>query len=219
MWAIRMRWARPGPAIRALAPLKGVIHAAGVLDDGVALRQSWERTWAVLAPKVLGSWALHQQTASDPLDWLVLCSSAAGLLGAPGQSGYAAANTWLDGLAALRQGQGAVGVSIAWGPWAAGGMQTRRPRAGLGTISTAAGIEALAAVAPGPPPGWLCCRSTRRRRNQREPCRLCLAHWLMGAGCGATAISRRHRRSCSSLPRPRPPGGPNCCANTSEKKW
>ena len=136
-------------AVRAVAPLKGVIHAAGVLDDGVVLRQSWDRTWAVLAPKVLGSWALHQQTASDPLAWLVLCSSAAGLLGAPGQSGYAAANTWLDSLAALRQGQGGVGVSIAWGPWAAGGMQARRPRAGLGTISSAAGIEALAAVGAG----------------------------------------------------------------------
>ena len=141
--------ARALAAMRAVAPLKGVIHAAGVLDDGVALRQSWERTWAVLAPKVLGSWMLHQLTESDRLDWLVLCSSAAGLLGAPGQSSYAAANTWLDGLAALRHGRGAVGVSLAWGPWAAGGMQTRRRRAGLGTISTEAGLAALAAVGAG----------------------------------------------------------------------
>ncbi|MCC7360975.1 MAG: SDR family NAD(P)-dependent oxidoreductase [Anaerolineales bacterium] len=136
-------------AVRRLAPLKGVIHAAGVLADGVVLRQSWERAWAVLAPKVLGSWALHQQTASDQLDWLVLCSSAVGLLGAPGQSSYAAANTWLDGLAAWRQGHGAVGVSLAWGPWVAGGMQTRRPRAGLGTINTEAGLAALAALGAG----------------------------------------------------------------------
>ena len=138
--------------IRAVAPLKGIIHAAGVLDDGVVLRQSWERTWAVMAPKIVGSWLVHRQTASDPLAWFVMFSSATGLFGAPGQSGYAAANTWLDAMAVWRQGQGAVGASLAWGPWAAGGMQTRRPRAGLGLISSAEGLATLERLGAGPAP-------------------------------------------------------------------
>src|SRR5262249_38703526 len=86
-----------------LPPLRGVVHAAGVLDDGIALQLDRARLWAVLAPKLLGAWHLHALTAARKLDFFVLFSSAASLLGSPGLAGYAAANAFLDALAAYRR--------------------------------------------------------------------------------------------------------------------
>ena len=106
-------------------PLGGIVHAAGVLDDGVIAKQTWPRFAAVLAPKVAGAWNLHQATRALPLDFFVMFSSIAALLGAPGQASYAAANAFLDGLAAWRRSQGLPATSIEWGPWAAGGMAER----------------------------------------------------------------------------------------------
>ena len=100
----------------ALPPLAGVVHAAGVLDDGVLSAQSWERFATVLAPKVLGSWHLHQ--LAGPLDFLVLFSSGASLAGSPGQANHAAANAFEDALAWYRQARGLPTLSINWGPWA-----------------------------------------------------------------------------------------------------
>jgi acyl transferase domain-containing protein len=109
----------------SMPPLRGVIHAAGSLDDGLLLQQTWERFERVLAPKVLGAWNLHQQTLGTPLDFFVLFSSATALLGSAGQSSYAAGNGFLDGLAALRRASGLAGTSIAWGAWDGAGMAAR----------------------------------------------------------------------------------------------
>ncbi|WP_405163549.1 type I polyketide synthase [Nocardia sp. NBC_01499] len=107
---------------RDFPPLRGVVHAAGVLDDALLHQQTWPRAAAVLAPKVDGGWQLHRATAASDLDFFLLCSSIAGAIGSPGQSSYAAANTFLDGLAQYRRANGLPAVSIAWGPWAGAGM-------------------------------------------------------------------------------------------------
>lgn len=100
---------------QSLPPLKGIIHAAGVLDDGVLQQQTWERFAHVMAPKVAGSWNLHTLTQNLPLDFFVLFSSAAALLGSSGQANHAAANAFLDTLAYYRRAQGLPGLSINWG--------------------------------------------------------------------------------------------------------
>jgi myxalamid-type polyketide synthase MxaB len=103
-------------------PLAGIFHCAGVLDDGMVTMQTAERLRAVLRPKVVGGWHLHCLTATRQLDYFVAFSSAASLLGSPGQSSYAAANGFLDGLMQARRSQGLVGLSIQWGPWSEVGM-------------------------------------------------------------------------------------------------
>ncbi|MCW5623129.1 MAG: SDR family NAD(P)-dependent oxidoreductase [Burkholderiales bacterium] len=133
-----------------LPPLKGVFHAAGVLDDGVLQQLDATRLAAVLAPKVDGARHLHRLTRDLPLDGFVLYSSAASLLGSPGQGSHVAANSWLDALAHRRRADGLPALSINWGPWseigAAAGpalhasMQAR----GIGAIPPDHGIRVLA---------------------------------------------------------------------------
>lgn len=108
------------PPTADLAPLAGVIHAAGVLDDGLLTAQNWERFEKVLAPKVIGASLLHDLTRSLDLDFFILYSSVASVLGSRGQSNYAMANAFLDGLAWQRRGLGLPATSINWGPWTAG---------------------------------------------------------------------------------------------------
>jgi polyketide synthase 5 len=99
-------------------PLRGVLHAAAVVEDATLTNitdELIERDWA---PKVYGAWHLHQATAGQPLDWFCSFSSAAALLGSPGQGAYAAANSWLDAFTQWRRGQGLPATAIAWGPWA-----------------------------------------------------------------------------------------------------
>jgi polyketide synthase 12 len=131
-------------------PLSAVIHAAGVLDDAVIGSLSAERVDAVLAPKVDGAWNLHELTRDLDLSAFVLCSSVAGVTGAPGQGNYAAGNAFLDGLAAYRRAGGLAGVSLAWGWWArASGMTghlggrdlARMSRGGLAPLSVAEALE------------------------------------------------------------------------------
>jgi acyl transferase domain-containing protein len=105
-----------------LPPLAGVVHAAGVLDDGVLVHQDWDRFARVLAPKVAGAWHLHEATRRLPLDFFVLFSSAAALLGTPGQGSYAAANAFLDALAHERRRADLPAASISWGAWSGTGM-------------------------------------------------------------------------------------------------
>ncbi|MFQ6395533.1 type I polyketide synthase [Nocardia sp. KC 131] len=99
-------------------PLTGVIHAAGVLDDGVIASLTAQRVDAVLAPKADAAWHLHEATADLDLAAFVVFSSVSGTVGGPGQGNYAAANTFLDGLVAYRRARGLAGQSLAWGMWA-----------------------------------------------------------------------------------------------------
>ncbi|MDE0458181.1 MAG: SDR family NAD(P)-dependent oxidoreductase [Chromatiales bacterium] len=100
-----------------LPPLAGVIHSVGVLSDGALANQSWERFEEVLWPKVLGAWHLHRATEDRDLDLFILFSSVVGVLGSAGQANHAAANAYLDRLAAHRRARGLPGQAIAWGAW------------------------------------------------------------------------------------------------------
>jgi acyl transferase domain-containing protein len=105
--------------------LRGVIHCAGVLRDAAFSRQTWEGFRETLRPKVHGGWNLHLLTQDRELDFFVLFSSAAALLGWPGQSNYAAGNAGLDALAHYRRARGLAALSINWGVWAEAGMAHR----------------------------------------------------------------------------------------------
>jgi acyl transferase domain-containing protein len=110
---------------KSMPPLRGIVHAAGVLDDGVLEQQTWPRFENVMLPKVRGSWNLHCLTLSSELDFFVLFSAAATIVGSPGQGNYAAANAFMDALAHYRKSNGLPGLSINWGAWAEAGMAAR----------------------------------------------------------------------------------------------
>ncbi|MCP5327332.1 MAG: SDR family NAD(P)-dependent oxidoreductase [Sinobacteraceae bacterium] len=126
-----------------MPPLAGVVHSAGVLDDGVISAQTWARFATVMGPKVLGSWHLHRRTRD--LEFFVLFSSGASLAGSPGQANHAAANAFEDALAWYRQARGLPTVSINWGPWAEVGAAVERAvdAIGLQLIAPADGLAAL----------------------------------------------------------------------------
>ena len=156
---------RAEDVVRALAsidpqaPLAGIVHAAGVLADGVVLQQTWDRFATVLAPKVSGAWNLQNSTWGLPLDFFVMFSSAASVFGAPGQANYAAANAFLDALAADRRGRGMPGLSVNWGPWSGAGMaaaaagqdQRRWTKQGLAFIPADDGVRLLGDLLAGAP--------------------------------------------------------------------
>ena len=105
--------------------LRGVVHAAGVVDDGVLSEQTWTRFGRALSAKVDGTRVLHELTREFELDLFVLYSSAASLLGPAGQSSYAAANAYMDAVACWRRKQGLPATSVSWGPWSELGMFAR----------------------------------------------------------------------------------------------
>ena len=135
--------AQPGLADRLVSvatatglPLRGVLHAAAVVEDATLSNitdELIERDWA---PKVYGAWHLHQATAGQPLDWFCSFSSSAALLGSPGQGAYAAANSWLDAFTHWRRAQGLPATAIAWGPWAEIGRAAALAESGDTTMIT-----------------------------------------------------------------------------------
>jgi acyl carrier protein len=140
-------------AIRgSMPPLRGVIHSAGLLDDGILIQQSWERFAHVMGPKMDGAWHLHALTRGLDLDFFVLFSSVAALLGSKGQANHSAANAFLDSLAAWRKARGLPGLSINWGAWSGIGAAARSDQEerwslkGMDWIPPDQGIEALAGV-------------------------------------------------------------------------
>jgi acyl transferase domain-containing protein len=148
--ADRAQLARAVDRARQLGPLRGVVHAAGLVDDALLEQQTLERYQRVLAPKVLGALHLHELTRESELDFFVLFSSAAALIGAPGQSNYAAANAALDAVALARRARGLPALSVNWGAFSEVGMAARQANRGerlahkgfLG-MSPADGLEVL----------------------------------------------------------------------------
>ncbi len=134
-----------------LPPLAGVIHSVGVLSDAALGNQSWESFQTVLWPKMLGAWHLHRATMERDLDIFVLFSSVAGVLGNPGQANHAAANAFLDQLAAHRRALGLPGQAIAWGAWSGLGeaeeqrerIAGRREASGTGWFTPEQGFMAF----------------------------------------------------------------------------
>ncbi|MEU9482000.1 SDR family NAD(P)-dependent oxidoreductase, partial [Streptomyces sp. NPDC048191] len=138
--------------VSADRPLTAVVHAAGVLDDGLMQAQSAERLAPVLRPKVDAAWNLHELTRDLPLAAFVVFSSIAGVIGNAGQSNYAAANTFLDALAAHRRAEGLPAHSLAWGLWdqsstISGSLgdadRARLARSGIRALPTEAGLGLL----------------------------------------------------------------------------
>ncbi|OBJ22743.1 type I polyketide synthase [Mycobacterium colombiense] len=141
--------------IPAQYPLRGIVHAAGILDDGLISSLTPDRVDAVLRAKVDGAWNLHELTRHLDLSAFVVFSSMAGIVGTPGQANYAAANSFLDGLAAYRRAHGLAGLSLAWGLWEQASAMTahlgerdkaRMSRIGLAPLSTAAALAAFDAA-------------------------------------------------------------------------
>jgi acyl carrier protein len=112
----------------AMPPLRGVVHAAAVISDGLIRGLTAERIAAVLAPKARGAANLDRLTRADALDFFVLYSSATTLFGNPGQAGYVGANYHLEVLAAARRAQGLPALCVSWGPIGDAGYLARHPQ-------------------------------------------------------------------------------------------
>jgi phthiocerol/phenolphthiocerol synthesis type-I polyketide synthase C len=145
--------AQPGTAGRLVAAVTaaglrpaGVLHSATVLVDEIVLNISSPAAAQVFAPKVAGHWWLHEATKDLDLDWWLTFSSAASLLGSPGQGSYAAANSWVDGLVAYRRAQGLPAVGINWGPWAEVGRAQFFADLGFSMITSELGLAAMQQV-------------------------------------------------------------------------
>ncbi len=132
-------------AMEGWPPIRGVVHTAGVLNDGLLSELDSDSFNLVLRPKVLGSWLLHQLLANHPLDFFVLFSSASALLGQPGQGNYAAANAFLDSLAHYRRAQGRPALTINWGAWSDLGFANTPGGERLAGHLSRMGIESLPA--------------------------------------------------------------------------
>ncbi|WP_037785354.1 type I polyketide synthase [Streptomyces niveus] len=164
--------AKPGTAERLVAtatedrtPLRGVMHCAMVLEDAAITNIDDAQLKHVWDPKVTGAWRLHNATTGHTLDWFVVFSSMASLLGNPGQGVYAAANSWLDAFAAWRSHEGLPTLAVNWGPWGETGVATGFSGRGYDTIPTDKGLGALhsllahgrvqTGVIPGEPSTWI----------------------------------------------------------------
>ena len=152
-------------------PLRGIVHAAAVLEDAMLVNQTPDSFARVMHPKVAGAWNLHQVSEGLDLDFFVLYGSAASVLGAPGQANYVAANAFLSGLASHRRGLGLPALCLGWGPFADVGLAAadaargvRLGSRGLHEFTVDEGLELF----------------TRLRGSERAellPCRLDVGTW------------------------------------------
>ncbi|MDL2716712.1 MAG: SDR family NAD(P)-dependent oxidoreductase [Acidobacteriota bacterium] len=181
----------------AMPPLRGVIHAAMVLDDGALMQQTPERFRAVLAPKMAGAWNLHKLTARDPIEHFVLFSSIASLFGNPLQGNYAAANAFLDALAGYRRARGLPALAVNWGVVSEVGYVSRHPeiaeylhRQGYRSFTAAQALHTLG-------------RLVRSDLTQVIAARIDWAQWVKSAPAAASSP-----RLLDFIPRLESDGGP-----------
>ncbi|QXV57741.1 type I polyketide synthase [Amycolatopsis sp. TNS106] len=145
--------AEPGTAEALVAaatedglPLRGVLHAAGVLSDGAAVTLDADAVEAVWRAKALGAWRVHEATAGHELDWWLTYSSAAALFGSPGQTAYATANAWVDALVTWRRAAGLPAATIGWGAWGEAGAAVGSRNPVLEPLGTEEALAAMDAV-------------------------------------------------------------------------
>lgn len=129
---------------RQLPPLRGIVHAAMVIDDCTIAQQTPERFRRVMAPKVAGAWNLHERSADLPLDFFILFSSFSSVAGSPGQCSYAAANSFLDALASHRRARGRPGLAVNWGPLGGAGYLARHAE-----LEAALHAQGFSSIGPG----------------------------------------------------------------------
>jgi len=139
-----------------LAPLVGVIHAAGILDDGAVTNLTWQRFMAAYEPKAMGAWNLHQASLDLTLDFFIMYSSLASLYCPSGQASHAASNSALDALAQQRAALGLSAMTINWGAWTEigqvgqQGIDRQLEGKGIGTISPLQGQAMLSLIFSSP---------------------------------------------------------------------
>lgn len=135
-------------------PIKGIVHAAGALEDGTLQNMEWDRFERVLSPKVNGTWNIHLATLEYPVEFFICYSSTSVILCSPGQSNYVAANAFMDGLMQYRRSMGLHGVAIGWGAWSGDGMASqlseqdhiRYAAVGIGMLPEDSGMDTLRKV-------------------------------------------------------------------------
>jgi acyl carrier protein len=142
-----------GDVQRTMGPLRGIMHAAMVLDEAPIERLNEERMWKAMAPKIMGAWNLHALTTDVRLDFFVLFSSIASIIGGPGLANYAAGNAFLDALAYYRRARGLPALTVNWGMVGEVGhlannleTTTRLTRLGIGAIPASGMLDALDAL-------------------------------------------------------------------------
>jgi NADPH:quinone reductase-like Zn-dependent oxidoreductase/NAD(P)-dependent dehydrogenase (short-subunit alcohol dehydrogenase family) len=207
--------------------LRGILHAAGTVDDAMLAELDASRFADVMSPEVRGSWNLHALTASTPLDFFVGFSSGASLLGSPGQGNYAAANAFIDALAQRRRLQGRHALAINWGSWSGAGMaagvdtshRRRWAALGLSMIDPAEGVSMLMQLL----------RANRHAVAAALPLtRSRLPPWLapfyallqVAKAPGGMVPGHRHRSTCCrACNRLEPTSGAPCCRTSWPSRW
>jgi acyl transferase domain-containing protein/NADPH:quinone reductase-like Zn-dependent oxidoreductase/NAD(P)-dependent dehydrogenase (short-subunit alcohol dehydrogenase family) len=197
-------------AAQTMPPLRGVFHAAGILDDGLIGDLTAERMTTVMAPKARGAWLLHEHTRALTLEYFVLFSSATAWIGNPGQANYVAANVYLDALARHRRASGLPATSIAWGAFGGTGMVAANPQAaeylsrvGIRPIPAAAGVASLSRILRWDPPDIAVLDVDWGKLRQAHPiANVCprFMHVIAESEGGAVAAMRDLREALQTVP-------------------